>query len=280
MLIVCAGPDTYRAREKARELEKAFREKYDPEGHAVESVDVSSSDQIHDRLYPLLSSGSLFSSRAFIRCDGSFALLKAKGQKVFVERTSTSADTIVVTVEPDAPSKKMEEFLKEKGGKVYSFPELKGREYIAWLGQQCDRLSLDRAIATKIAENTEGDSWLAMTELQKYEAYPNRERERVSTQDAEMKIFEITDALLEDKKGWRTRIAEFQDEGVVTTYFSQLRSYCRVQSGSAEGLHPYVQKKLSRMRVTKVSQKILSALRVLVFRRKGLIEDGEYETLL
>jgi hypothetical protein len=35
MIIVCSGPDTYRAREKARELTAAFREKHDPQGLAV-----------------------------------------------------------------------------------------------------------------------------------------------------------------------------------------------------------------------------------------------------
>src|SRR5690349_2995349 len=38
MLIVCHGPDTFRALQKARELELAFKQKYDAHGLSVERL--------------------------------------------------------------------------------------------------------------------------------------------------------------------------------------------------------------------------------------------------
>ncbi len=281
MLIVCAGPDTYRAREKARELERAFREKYDPDGRSVERVDIQNAESVKSALLPLLSAGSLFSQQKFIRADGCLAVLKAPEKKKFASRISnTGSDTIIVSVEDEAPSKKVEDLFENKSLHVYVSPEMRGSEFLNWVKVQASERGVELDTAKQVAEYAGGDSWLAITELEKASAHPSGAHNKIRFTDEQPKIFDVTDRILADSPSWRSYVADLKDEGVVSTLLSQLRAYVRVQSGNDEGIHPYVRKKLSSKRVGHVSQKFLGALRAHVFRRKGLMDGDEYETLL
>ncbi|MCR4278907.1 MAG: hypothetical protein NUV81_03335 [bacterium] len=282
MLIVCAGPDTYRAREKAKMLEAGFCKKYDPQSHAVERIDISKIEHVREQLFPLLSAGTLFSTKKFIRADGCLSISKTPERKILSEKINkTGVDTILVTVEDEAPSQKVLEAFSKEALIVYSFPILLGKDFKEWVSQEAVRRGVSNDVALQISRCTEGDSWLAMSELQKYSANPMIATEgAMGTTAGDAKIFDITDALIERSPGWRARVSTFKDDAVIMMYLSQLRSLVRVQSGHTKGIHPFVQKKMLRVRVRNVTKDFNASLRAFVSRRKGLAEGNEEETLL
>ena len=67
MLLLCTGPDTYRAQQKAHDLERAFIEKYDKQALSVDHLDAGK-DAI-DEVLRKADSVSLFNPRRFLRID-------------------------------------------------------------------------------------------------------------------------------------------------------------------------------------------------------------------
>ena len=65
MLLVCIGPDTFRAQAKARELENAFRQKYDLDGSSIERI--SPGKDGVDEVIERANTVSLFCPRRFMR---------------------------------------------------------------------------------------------------------------------------------------------------------------------------------------------------------------------
>lgn len=281
MFIICAGPDTYRAREKARELEAGFCKKYDPDGRAVERLAILKPEHVHERLYPLLSGGSLFCEKKFIRADGCYGALKAADRKTFASRVSpTGSSTIIVSVEEDAPSKKAESAFTEGALLVYAYPEMRGATFASWVRAEARKLGVHVSAADHVASQADGDSWWAISELMKFAANPSCDSVKGISSDTEENIFGISDAVMSGDRDWRTRLAQFGDEQIVTTYLSQLRSFTRIRDGHPQGIHPFIQKKLGKKKVKNLTQKYLRALHAFVSRRKGLLEGREYETLL
>ena len=163
MLIICAGSDTYRAREKARELEVGFRQKYDPDGLAVEKVLINVKEHVKDRLYPLLSAGSLFSSRKFIRADGCLGIFKAVDRKKCLKRLSeTDQETIVISVEENEPSKKALEAISKESVVVYAHPVMKTGEFFKDKKQSQVKSYIKRKLESK------EDWWMSSEDSIKY----------------------------------------------------------------------------------------------------------------
>jgi len=282
MIIICAGPDTYRARKKARALEVGFCVKYDPLARAVERVGIEKTEHVCERLSPLLSAGTLFSTKKFIRADGCLSSAKIAEKKILAEKINkTGADTILVTVEDEAPSKKELDLFHKEAVIVYAFPQLSGKDFQSWVAQEAKQWNISNEIASVIARRTEGDSWLAISEMQKFSANPEQHSGDVlSAIQVESKIFEMTDVLMNKPSGWRARVSAFKDDALGMMYISQLRSLARVQSRHVQGIHPFVQKKMSRVKKVSVSRDFSIVLRAFVSRRKGLAEGNEEETML
>jgi hypothetical protein len=61
---------------------------------------------------------------------------------------------------------------------------------------------------------------------------------------------------------------------------SQARSAVRVSDRATNGLHPFVAKKLSQLRVASPARRLMSAVRALIAQRSGLAQTDEPQTLL
>lgn len=276
MIIVCSGPDTYRAREKARELMNAFRAKHDSHGFSMETVDGT------EGVIGLLSrmgGASLFSQKKMIRADGCLTKLKIADVRSLAGRLEMDKDqTILITVEEEAPTIKTLEALRIAPLFHYSFPTQTGSAFRSWVRDVAAKQGVSASIADQIANQTEGDSWQAFQEIAKQVANPHAIES--SGVHGIGSIFEIADAVLAHRPGWREALANAEDENAMSICLSQTRSYLRVRDGSIEGLHPYVAKKLGSLRTTNPEERLQDLLRALYSSRTGMGNSEEAETLL
>ncbi len=269
MLIICSGPDSYRAREKARELMAAFRKKFDPSGQSTERIDVSQG--VADVLNKL-GAASLFSSKKFIRTDGLLKKISATDLARLDSRLASDNDqTILVTVEDSPPAKTVTEKLKTTKVFYYSYPLLQGTEFRNWVRENATKYGVSQQIADKVASSCGGDSWCVINELQKQAINP----QSIVGLSGEESIFRIVDNAIANNLGWRSWASEAKETGFVSALLFQLRSYERIKSGDLSGIQPFVVSKLRNAKIAQSESRIAASMRALVGTRSGLCDDVE-----
>lgn len=275
MIIVCSGPDTFRAREKARELVAAFRAKHDPQGLSTEVVD--GEDGI-DAVFSRLGAASLFSRKRMVRADGILGKLKIADVRKLAEKLKADGDlTVVLTVEADPPLDKALEALKAAKCFHYPHPLLSGATFRAWLRERAEADGVKAVVVDAIADRFEGDSWAAIQELRKQAVYPQPVE---AASEAGGGVFEIAEAAMKQDPGWRRRLALSKDENAMPIVVSQFRSYFRVKDGASRGLHPFVVKKLGWLKAVIHPDRFISILRAHAASRSGLATGEEADALL
>lgn len=276
MIIVCSGPDTYRAREKARELAAAFREKHDPQGLALETVDGSEGLPI---LLSRLAGGSLFAKKKFVRADGVLTKMKIADVRTLAAKLESDKDaTIVLTVEEEAPNDKTLEALKVAPLFHYPFAPQVGATFRAWVRSLAKQMSVEEKTADAIANATDGDSWRAIHELEKQAVNPHPFD--AARDDAEVTVFAVADAMISERSKWRTEVETSEEDGALSVAVGQIKSYLQVRDGHAQLVHPYVARKLSQLRLKNAEGRTARLLRAFLSSRNGLAATDEPKTLL
>lgn len=286
MLIACIGPDVYRALEKARELEGAFRKKYDAEGVSVEQLPQDGTELI-DALIERVNTVSLFTPLRFLRVRD---LLKncPKGRIGALEKAlAVDPDhVIVVTVEsdlpPDATVKRMEVLPKWVR---YDFPRLQGRAFESWI-RECLMAFGDTPHDTEIQEiitQSEGDSWQASLQILQVVAGRDGSEEvkpvKASTTQLNRSVFDWADAYLKQDPEWRHAVELLGPDAVLYPFLSQLRSYERVKNGQEQGVPAFVSRKLKGMRGEDVEERFLRLLEATLLQRQGYLREEELSVL-
>ena len=277
MIIVCSGPDTYRARVKAQELVAAFRVKFDPNGLAYDVLeDAGDSAALLSRI----GSASLFSQKKMLRADGCLAKMKIADVRSLASKLAADKDqTILLTLEEDEPPAKTLEALKDAPIHHYPHPTQVGAAFRTWVRSIATSMHIDSTTADKIAEYTDGDSWLASTELQKARAGVG-DFVKPNQSGGPKTIFDAADMVLMRTKGWKTAILDFVSDGLVPTALSQVRSFLRIRDRWTDGIHPYVVKKLSSSRISDAEHSLRRLHLAFIGSRSGLHDETEGESLL
>lgn len=274
MLIVCSGPDTYRARHKARELMTAFRKKFDVSGYATEVLEAGSA---FEEIMGRIGTVSLFTPKRFVRADGCLKKMPIAQVRSLAAKLEADKDqTILLTVEEDVPADKTLEALKTAPLVHYPFVMLRGVAFQKWVKDEGATRGVIATDAARIAEYTEGDSWFAIHELEKCAANPASIGQTMSIN--EPSIFQAAEVVLTQSRGWR-KIYDEQEGGMLSVLISQIRSYLSVQDGETQGVHPYVVKKMRALRVPQPARRALAFMRALVAARSGLTTEKESQTL-
>lgn len=280
MLIVCAGPDTYHARKRARELVAAFRAKHDPTGYSTSNCTGSSLDDLLSQL----GSPSLFAVKRLIRCDGLLEDLKIADVRRLAKRLLADQDqTIVLSVEDEAVPTKIEKEFEGVKIVTYSYSLLTGRLFAAAVASLAQEAGVDAQRAAAVAVLADGDMWIADQEIAKCAA--NAHYIPLSAQSAAsgVSLFDLADAYLRRTSSWRTHLSNANEsDGAPMVFSAQARTFLRVTAGSAEGVHPYVVKKMQQAAIAphRGSSALLSALSALVASRSSLASGDEWQSLL
>jgi hypothetical protein len=72
---------------------------------------------------------------------------------------------------------------------------------------------------------------------------------------------------------------ELESEQILPMFISQLRSAIRVRDQAIQGLHPYVAKKLSGLKIPQLEARLRALIRAQALQRSGFAVADEVETL-
>lgn len=275
MLIICSGPDTFRALEKARELEVAFKQKYDASGISVEHI--STGKEAVTEVAARAGAISLFAPRRFVRTS-QVLNESSKAQRATLKRALSGDQDgfILLTLEDEPPTATvLNELGKEMKIVRYDFSLLQGNAFYEWALEQAQKLNMqDTSRVKRIAEATEGDSWRCFFALMKCAAYP--EGEEIAGVEAEQSIFSFAELYVKGDVRWAA-IMEEPDlmKQVLTTFLPQARAGVRVRDGAADGLHPFVARKLRGQPLEKADEGLARVIEGFFVQRTGYGDEKD-----
>lgn len=276
MIVICSGPDTFRARERMRSLVEAFRTKHDAEGFSTETIDGSKG------ISPLLArlgSASLFTRKKFVRADGCLAKMKIADVRILGAKLKADGDaTILCTIESDPPDPKTLEALKGAPCHHYPFPTLTDLAFRKWVRERAEAAGIQISVADAIAEANEGDCWAAINEIAKVFSVSTG----VMSKNAHppLSAYSVADTYLREDRAWRTTVFEVIQEAPFHLFTSQARSCARVADDATEGLNAFVVRKLRSMDATKAAIKLQRLLGAQTLNRSGYATGEEWLELI
>lgn len=282
MLIACIGPDLYRALEKARELEAAFRQKYDQEGSSIETLHADGTELV-DEIIERVNTVSLFTPRRFLRVRD---LLKncPKGRVGALEKALSvdPENVIVVTVESDLPADAtMKVVTTIPKWLRYDFDRLDVRAFEIWIR---DRASLLKCELTdeqvkRIAELAQGDSWQAGLLVLQVASGVDLTASGQVQDKTERSVYDWADAYLKQDPEWRAAVERIGPDGLLYPFLSQLRSYQRVRSSQDSGIPSFVARKLKGIPSKDSEERFVHLLEALMMQRQGYLREDELSAL-
>lgn len=279
MLILCCGPDSYRALARARELEVAFRQKHDPEGRAIERL--SSGKEGVEEVIEKAAGASLFSPRRFLRADGIISSCPKAKQKALVDALSRDVDSmIVVSVEEEKPTASaMKAFEGLPKIVVSEYPLLSNKAFLTWaqdIAKTFGNIEDNQVLA--LANSCEGDSWKFVNEAIKLSAGASLE---LDFHGSEESAYDMADHILKQDKE-RRKVIEEKDFGYSDTSILMQQSLAaiRVRDREVSGLPPFVVRKLQGMRSPNPDEIFAASLEMLFLQRAGFCNEQESTNLI
>lgn len=273
MLIVVSGLDSYRSLERARFLESAYRGKYDAEGISIEHLPFGK-----DAIDPLLSicvSGSLFSSRRFIRADGIVSSCSKPKREALLKALAHDSEMTIVVCREEGVLKDadLKGFSSLPGFKQDRFDLLNPNAFYQWAKERADAIGYaNDARVRQIADRSQGDSWAFIAELGKIACGG----EMTQSLDQEITSYAVIDAIAEqrgDRVSMR-RIAD-EDDGVVALSPQQARALLLIQADCTEGIHPFVVQKSRRLRCKSPARFFDRMISAFIWARSGFANAEE-----
>ncbi len=279
MLIVCSGPDTFRALQKARELENAFKQKFDKTGLCVERI--ASGKEAVAEIAARSGTVSLFASRRFVRTTNVLAEA-SKAQRAALSRVLAGDQEgfILLTLEDEPPNAAVLEELKQVKVVRYDFPLMDQGAYVTWAREEAYKLGIkeDKTVQ-EVVEGARGDSWTCFYELLKRAAYD------VSSphigEKSEGSIFTSADAYIRRHDVWREVLeGGALEKQALAVFLSQVRTALRVRDGATEGVHPFVARKLRGQALIEADEAFAQLVEGYFMQRSGYADEKEMFSIL
>lgn len=280
MLILCVGPDTFRAQERVQELTAHFAQKYDQERISTEKLEESGT-ALADQVIERINTPSLFSPRRFLR---TYNLLtecpKGKQQALHQALARMTDEIILVDREDEPPTDALQKgIIGDLKVTRYDYPLLTGNAFRAFVQQLGKRVGYEETEALqRIADATEGDSWAAWNELVKCAAGGALGSET----SVMISLYELADAFLQAKPGWRAELAEVtQTTQAMQAFLGQVRALLRVRDGAAQALPSFIVRKLQAWRPDpRTEERFARIILYYLLQRSGYGNEEEATLIL
>lgn len=273
MLIVVSGLDSYRSLERARFLESAYRLKYDSTNCSIEHL--QGGKEAIDPLLSICVSGSLFSSRRFIRADGIISSCPKPKREALIKALAHDSEMTIVLCREDGLVKDVDlkGFSALPGFKHDVFDLLSPMSFLQWAREHASSVGYaDDAGIRRIADASNGDSWAFISELGKVVC--GGEEAKKSAQ--EINAYAVIDALAEDRSNrFSMRHVADEDDGVIALSPQQARALLLIDAGSTEGIHPFVVQKSRRLKCKNSARFFERIFSSFIWSRSGLANAEE-----
>jgi len=275
MLIVCSGPDSFRAKQKIRGYVASFKEKYDKTGKSVEFLDGATA---YGEVVARLSSPSLFNPKGMLVCSGLLDGLKVAQIKALSKALAADGDSnVVLDYEDKKPTQKTLEYFADKTVLLYPHDELEGQALRKEVQGMCQKYGVDQKQADNLIGAYGNDLWSIESALQI--ASVGMDIGNLD-QNEQTNLFQLAESIMTSDGSWLNRASNTDQDDLLNVLISQFRSWHQVQAGCVDGVHPYVQKKMANLRVNDPNLKTLAAFRALYAARNSLSQGRESETMI
>jgi len=280
MLILCSGPDVFRAQERVRELVTHFAQKYDIDQTSVERLE-GSGTVVVDQLIERVNTPSLFAPRRFLRVSNLWRDCPKAKQAALVQALSRDVENVIVVSFEEEPLTEVLDRIIQPIPKItrYDFPLLQGQAFVAWVTQLAQRLAITDATTIKnIAEAAQGDSWRAWNELL-IAAAGGTPAEQT---EMGLSVYELADAFLQARPAWRVELQELgQPSQAMHAMLGQIRALLRVRDQAAQTLPSFIVRKLQAWRPDPQTEERLARVLLYYFiQRSGLANEEEATLIL
>jgi DNA polymerase III delta subunit len=278
MLIICAGPDGFRARLKYRDLVDAYRKKYDEKGATIEHLP---SDNLYEILLSKLSNQSLFASKKLLVCEGLFQKLTAKQVSNLRDAIYRDADiSVVIDYEEKEPKATAVKSFQEKELFIYGHEPAKGSELNKIVKDLCKRYGVSETLIPSLLQRYQSDLWAIDTALQVLSVMDDGTTTVLGEQIQADNMYALVDLLMMNKMSWLGQYEQYDLNAILNSAVSQMRTWHMAQQGMAKGAHPFVQKKLSAMRIKDADYQLLKFLKTFFASRQSLVSGDEIVQVL
>lgn len=196
MIYLCFGEDTYRKKEKVKELINGFSR----ENHSFLFSRLDAENFKKDEFEELIRSADLFGKNRIIVCEN---ILGDKNSAEFImgniSLCSQSQNVFIFSennLEPDIAG-----VFKKHGAKLEEFSYLSSWEIKKWLKNEARKkeINLEENIENNLMEESDKDLWLLASNLEKY-CLNKKTAEPLKKKGEEISVFKITDAVAEKNK--------------------------------------------------------------------------------
>lgn len=278
MLIVCAGPDTFRALRRAQTLERAFKTKHDESEYSMERLPIGK--DAADAVLERLNTASLFAKKRFLRTSELVSTCpKSKLPALLAALARDQDGMIVVTVEEQPLTIEQQKQFSHSGKFVQNaFSIESGKSFLVFAKQLAREFPIAWTPALDdLVLQTNGDSWLLWNELGKYAAGSYQTQSFAFPHHSGFDTVEFF--LTQDSRRYSTpRLQESPD--FLSLMVSQTRAALRIRDRATQGLHPYVLKKISSLKINDLDEKIRLSLFLHISQRLGYFTTEESSVLL
>lgn len=257
MLLFLFGKDTYRLKEKLRDIIEDYKKNHQS---GLNFIKINFEDKALDDLRQSVETVSMFDEEKLILIENVFAQPEyfQKELKEYLEKRKIDSDknkTIIFSAEEPDNKNDFFKFLKNKA-KIEEFNYLAPRALREWVNNYTRNqgVKIENHAVEKLVEFVGSDLWRISNELDKLISFKKGE---IKVQDVELlvrpdidiNIFNIIDALGEKNKKLALKLMhnyfkKGEDESRLFSMFVyQFRNLIKVKTGGGRDLHPFVFKK-------------------------------------
>jgi len=288
MIIFLFGKDTYRSRQRLKEI---VRERKENSQNNLDLTFLEGGSLNYRDLKDRLQQRSMFSNERLVVIKNSLSNKEFRDDFLKESEKWEETKNTILFYEEGSPNKtKLLKFLKKESDECKEFKLLKGKELRKWTRKTFEEkgVKIKRKALSTFTEFVGNDLWRASNEIDKLSSYKEKlvkesDVRKMVNPKIEPEIFKTIDALVEkNKKKALKLIYNHMDEGNSPLYLLHMinyqvrnllvvkdlkekgRSYSEIQKEA--DLHPYVvkksfrqAKKFSLSRIKKIYHRIFEA---------------------
>ncbi len=250
MLILLYGDDTFRSRQRLRQLRDAFRQKFDPTGINTATLDgeILTAEQFNERF----AAQGFLAEKRLVAVTNLLTAGKAATQelvlRVLEEEGRTTENILIFWESGEAPEVAAAETRTKAGTKTARrlwnflftaakrehFPALEPLAVQEWIFRQVEQRggTMEKKAAVRLAAIVDADLWLADAEIEKLLHYKKDQLiteadiDQVTTTRFDDNMFRLTDALGQRDIQTAVRLLEDQfQNGVDPLYLLRILSW-------------------------------------------------------
>jgi len=253
-----------------------YKKKYDEKGDTVERLPL---DNLYEAVISKLGNQSLFASKKLLVCEGLMSKLTAKQAQNLRDAIYRDGDiSVIIDYEEKAPKATAIKSFQEKELFVYEHEPAKGAELNRIVADLCKRYGVDVKQVPSLIQKYQSDLWAIDTALQVFRVW---DEQMVESEPMKFdNMYALVDWLLVSDKKWLEHYRDFDINSILGSTLSQMRTWHMSKEGMAKGAHPFVQKKLSAMKIDDADEKLQKFLKAFYASRHSLATGDEMVQML